>query len=235
MKYQAILFDLDGTLMPMSNQTFIDMYIPSLANYLAEYVEPKTLIKAMWDALEIMLQDQSDRINESIFFEEFGKRIGDQTLRKLEPMFEEYYRTEFSILKKGMDDNENMSEAISLLKEKGYRLIIATNPMFPKVAVSKRIEYSGLNEDDFEFVSNYSIHTACKPSVKYYEEVLSKNNLRANQCLMVGNDVIEDMVVKKLGMDAWLLTDYIEHPEAENVADWTGSREEFLNRLQEVL
>ena len=41
MKYQAILFDLDGTLMPMSNQTFIDMYIPSLANYLAEYVEPK--------------------------------------------------------------------------------------------------------------------------------------------------------------------------------------------------
>ena len=93
---------------------------------------------------EIMLQDQSDRINEAIFFEEFGKRIGDQTLRKLEPMFEEYYRTEFSILKKGMDDNENMIEAISLLKEKGYRLIIATNPMFPKVAVSKRIEYSGL-------------------------------------------------------------------------------------------
>src|SRR5699024_4797477 len=118
---------------------------------------------------------------------------------------------------------------------KGYRLIVATNPMFPPIAVEKRIEFSGLDIQDFDFVSNFEIRTKTKPHLEYYEEVLNLNGLKPEECLMVGNDMEEDMVVKQLGMDAWILNDYLISRNGDDVSDWSGSREDFYKKVKEVL
>lgn len=235
MKYEAILFDLDGTLMPMSNETFLNLYIPELGRKLKDYVAPETLNEALWASLGVMLQDVGDKTNEMVFFENFRKRLGNDLVDELEPLFYEFYDREFEVLKQGVGDNSVMVEAVSLLKEKGYRLVVATNPMFPENAVLKRLEFSGLDPKDFEFISNYTLHTRCKPNPDYYQEVLDHTGLKVEHCLMVGNDAYEDAVVREMGMHAWLLTDYLIEGKYENHVEWKGSRLEFLDKVKEVL
>lgn len=234
MKYKAILFDLDGTLMPMSNETFMNTYLPTLGNHLKDYVDPNHLFKAMWSSLDDMLKDETQETNETVFFKSFGDILGHDLVKEMEPLFLNYYQTDFEILKTQIGDNTTMVKAVDYLKDKGYKLIIATNPMFPEVAVHSRLGYSRFRVDDFDFISNYSIHSACKPNLNYYQEVLDFNGLKAEDCLMIGNDSHEDVVVKELGMDAWLLNEYLIETDYTKEADWIGSRAEFLDKLKEV-
>ncbi len=232
MKYKAILFDLDGTLMPTTNEDFEKVYLHTLGEALSEHIEPKALLTSMWKALEVMVLDQSDKTNETVFFDSFGELVGEDVIKKIEPLFEKYYLNEFEILKTVLDDNTEMVKTIEKLKAKGYRLVIATNPMFPEVAVRQRVVFSGFNPDDFDFMSNFSIHTKTKPSIAYYKEVLKHNNLDPKDCLMVGNDMEEDMVVKALGMDAWLIDDYLIKRTDTDTSDWRGSRTEFYQKVE---
>lgn len=235
MKYKAILFDLDGTLMPVSNDDFEKVYLGSLSKSLASHIEPDALLKSMWKALDVMVKDTGDTKNDVIFFEQFGTLIGEELLDVLEPKFDAYYRGEFEILQSVLDDNAGMVETIQYLKDKGYRLIVATNPMFPPIAVERRLEFSGLDPEDFDFISNFEIHTKTKPHKAYFEEVLEMNGLKPEECLMVGNDMEEDMVVKELGMDGWILDDYLISRNGTDVSDWRGSRKDFYKKVKEQL
>ncbi|MBQ1492474.1 MAG: HAD family hydrolase, partial [Blautia sp.] len=89
----------------------------------------------------------------------------------------------------------------------GARVILATNPLFPMVATYSRIRWAGLTPEDFELITTYDNSTTCKPNPAYYLEILEKTGLRPEECLMVGNDVGEDMVAETLGMKVFLLTD----------------------------
>ena len=87
----------------------------------------------------------------------------------------------------------------------GYDVALATNPIFPSIATRKRISWTGLSYDDFSLVTTYENSSYCKPNLKYYEEILNKLGYKPEECLMVGNDVVEDMIAKKLGMKVFLL------------------------------
>lgn len=235
MKYKAILFDLDGTLMPTSNDDFMKVYLSTLTEVMAPYIDPKTLMENMWAALDTMLQDTTDALNVDVFFGKFKSLIGVELFESVEPKFDNYYRNEFSALKTVLDDNTKMIETIDYLKDKGYKLIIATNPMFPPIAVEKRVEFSGLNVEDFDYISNFEEHTSTKPHINYYKEVLEKNDLNAEDCLMVGNDMQEDMIAKELGMEGWIITDYLISRDDNDISDWSGTRDEFYERVKVTL
>ena len=96
---------------------------------------------------------------------------------------------------------------LGLLHEKGIRVILATNPIFPAVATESRIRWAGMEPSDFEFYTTYENINYCKPSLEYYKEILNRLDLRAEECLMVGNDVGDDMVARHLGMQVFLLTE----------------------------
>ena len=92
------------------------------------------------------------------------------------------------------------AKTVNALKDRGYRLVLATNPIFPLVATKNRASWAGLSVDDFELCTTYENSSFCKPNIKYYGEILSKLGMAPEECLMVGNDVDEDMIAEKLGM-----------------------------------
>jgi FMN phosphatase YigB (HAD superfamily) len=96
---------------------------------------------------------------------------------------------------------------IALAKEKGLRVALATNPIFPAIATESRIRWSGLSPEDFELYTTYENSRFCKPNPEYYRDILAQLNVKPEECLMVGNDVEEDMVAQTLGMQVFLLTD----------------------------
>ena len=205
--YQAILFDLDGTLLPMEQDVFVKHYFRLLAQKLAPHgYDPKALISAIWEGTEAMVRNQGGCTNEEAFWRCFCHRMGEDA-RKDEPIFEEYYRKEFQAVQQVCGFAPEAARVIATVKEMGIPIVLATNPIFPQVATHSRIRWAGLNSEDFALVTTYENSRFCKPNPDYYRSICETCSLEPQKCLMVGNDAQEDLVARELGMEVFLLTD----------------------------
>lgn len=155
-----------------------------------------------------MIKNDGRRTNEEVFWETFSKQIGPQALKD-KPIFDDFYRNEFNIAKETCGYNQKLVDLVKELKEKGFRVVLATNPLFPSIATESRIRWAGFEPSDFELFTTYENISYCKPNPEYYREVLRRIGSTPEECIMVGNDVGDDMVAKTLGMDVFLLTDHL--------------------------
>lgn len=218
MNIKAVLFDLDGTLLPMEMDSFVKAYFGLLAEKLAPYgYEKEKLISAIWAGTKAMVMNNGNQTNETAFWNKFCEIFGKDAIKD-EPIFAEFYEKEFSKVQAVCGYTENASKAVAKVKEKGLRVALATNPIFPAIATQNRIKWAGLTPTDFEFYTTYENSSYCKPNPKYYEFVLNKLGLKPQECLMVGNDVGEDMIANTLGMNVFLLTDCIINKANEDIS-----------------
>lgn len=207
MSIKAVLFDLDGTLLPMDQDRFVKTYFHLLAVKLAPHgYDPKQLVDAVWAGTAAMVKNNGHQSNEAAFWEKFTELFGPQAKEDL-PLFEEFYRKEFAGAKAVCGFNPKAAETVAQIKERGLRVALATNPIFPAVATESRIRWAGLDKADFEIVTTYENSRFCKPNLNYYRDILSELKVCGEECLMVGNDAGEDMVAAELGMKVFLLTD----------------------------
>ena len=218
MKYAAILFDLDGTLLPMDQDVFTKSYFKLLAAKMAPYgYAPEPLVNGVWAGPAAMVKNNGSCTNEEAFWACFEARMGAR-VQAHRPLFDEFYRVEFQQARAFCGFNPLSRECVALAKALGLRVALATNPLFPSFATESRIRWAGLEPEDFEFFTSYENSRTCKPNPDYYRELLVRMNLRAEQCLMVGNDAEEDMIAETLGMGVFLLTDcLINHQNREIV------------------
>lgn len=203
----TIFFDLDGTLLPMDQDVFVRSYFNELSKKLLPLgYEPQKLIKTIWGGTQAMAQNDGSCTNEERFWKFFCSVYGDAA-RADEPVFEEFYRVEFQKAAEVCGFQQEAKTLIHDLKKAGFRIILATNPLFPAVATESRIRWAGLEPSDFGLYTTYENFHYCKPNPAYYTEILQKIGCSADECLMVGNDVEEDLPAKTLGMQVFLLTD----------------------------
>ena len=95
MKLTTILFDLDGTLLPMDNDEFTRGYFKLLAAKMAPLgYEPKRLVDAVWTGTAAMVKNDGSRSNETAFWQAFGQIYGDRAQAD-RPIFEAFYENEF--------------------------------------------------------------------------------------------------------------------------------------------
>ena len=222
MNIKAVLFDLDGTLLPMDQDRFIQAYFHLLAKKMAGFgYEPKRFMDGFWHAISAMLKNDGSRTNEEAFWQTFTAQLGNGAVSD-PSIYEEFYRKEFLAAKDTCWFAPEAAEAVALVKEKGLRPILATNPLYPAIATQTRIRWAGLSPEDFELYSTYENFHYCKPNPDYYREVLEKLGLRPEECLMVGNDVKEDMVAAALGMKVFLLTDCLINTEGKDISCYPG-------------
>ena len=217
---KAVLFDLDGTLLPMDQDAFTRGYFKLLAGKLAPLgYEPEGLVKAIWHGTGAMVRNDGSCTNEEAFWKDFAGTYGPKALKD-RPLFEEFYAVDFQKAKAICGFTEEAERTVSLLKAAGVRVILATNPIFPAVATESRIRWAGLSPEDFELYTTYENSSFCKPNPAYYREILQRLDLRGEECLMVGNDVREDMAAETLGMETFLLTDCLINTENVPLDRW---------------
>lgn len=207
MAIKAVLFDLDGTLLPMDQDAFVKLYFGSLAKKLAPLgYEPEKLISAIWAGTKAMVKNDGSRTNEKAFWDFFATLFGENA-RQDEPHFDAFYRTDFVNAKAACGYTEKAAELVQAVKEKGLRAALATNPIFPDIATSQRIEWAGLNKADFELYTTYENSSFCKPNPAYYQAILAQMGLKGEECVMIGNDAVEDVAAMHCGMQVFLITD----------------------------
>lgn len=225
----TILFDLDGTLLPMDINAFMKIYFEEMGTFFSDLISPKELAAHIWASTEIMIKNLEDKTNEDVFMEDFGGRItGDLEIFK--KRFDEFYDTAFLNVKKSVFQAPFIKESVRILKEKGYTLVIATNPLFPLKAIKHRIKWAGFEPEDFSYISSYEKNHYCKPQIKFYEEILKDISKTPEECFMIGNDVQEDLIAGKLGIKTFLINDYLLHrTKDEIISDYQGNYEDFYN------
>ena len=236
MNITTILFDLDGTLLPMDQDIFAGAYVKGLAVTAAPHgYEPNSFAKTVMAGTVAMVKNDGNRTNEQAFWDSLLSTYGDKVRAHLH-IFDDFYRTDFQQIRNVCGFEPKAAELINHIKSIGYRIALATNPLFPKVATESRIRWAGLNPEDFELFTSYETSHYCKPNLDYYREVLKKLDVSPEECLMVGNDVAEDMIAKELGMRVFLLTDCIINKNNTDISKYPhGSFDElfmFIDALE---
>lgn len=215
-----ILFDLDGTLLPMDQDKFANGYFSRLVKKLAPLgYDPKKTVDGIWAGTAAMVKNNGDCTNEQAFWNKFGEIFGEKAIKD-KPVFDEYYRVEFQDVKTDCGFNTQAAGTVKKLKKDGFKLILATNPIFPAVATESRIKWAGLDKDDFLLYTTYENSHYCKPNPDYYREICEKLSLNPTECLMVGNDAEEDAAAEKLGMKVFLLTDCLINKKGKDISGY---------------
>lgn len=205
-KISTVLFDLDGTLLPMDQDEFMRAYFGLLAKKLVPHgYDPKKLVSAILQGCKAMIRNDGEKTNEEIFWGEFVRIFGD-CVRADYPIFEEFYINDFDKARTSCGFDPSARTVVEELRRMGYRVALATNPLFPAAATERRIKWAGLSASDFEIYTTYENSKFCKPNLKYYIELTEKLKVDPRECLMVGNDVGEDMIASELGMQVFLVT-----------------------------
>lgn len=237
MKITTILFDLDRTLLPMDNDEFTKGYFKLLVKKLAPYgYEPQKLIDGIWAGTAAMLKNDGTKSNEQAFWEKFEEMFGEKALED-KPLFDEFYKKEFQNAKAFCGYNPKAAIAVHTIKEMDFRIALATNPIFPSTATESRIRWAGFEPNDFELYTTYENIGYCKPNPDYYREIAKRLGADTEQCLMVGNDVTEDMeAAQKAGMSVFLLTDCLINKERKDISPYSrGSFEQLMDFANKLL
>lgn len=235
MKITTVLFDLDGTLLPMDMNKFIKAYFGGLARRLAPHgYEPQKLIDAIWQGTAAMVKNNGEVTNEERFWKGFEIAYGKPG-RQDEELFAAFYREDFDKVSASCGYTPASRRIVDTAKACGLRVALATNPIFPAMATERRIAWAGLSPSDFELYTTYENARFCKPNLDYYRDVMQTLGVCPEECLMVGNDVGEDMIAEKLGCRVFLLTDCIINPKGVDISIYpNGSYDDLIAFIQNL-
>jgi len=222
----TILFDLDGTLLKMDQEEFLKAYFNGLEEKFSKF--GKDLISPVQAGVVAMLKNDGKKTNEALFWEVFNSLF--VTDENVEFDFQSFYENEFQLVKTTTKVEPLAKKVIDLLNNKGYELVLCTNPLFPRIATHSRIRWGNLEVDDFSYITTFENSSFSKPNLKYYQEVLSKLDLVPSQTMMVGNDVQEDLCVKKLNIKTFLVEDnLINRGDEKIITDYRGTFADFYD------
>ena len=227
MKPQAILFDMDGTLIDDTMDTFLPPYFAALTKQVAHLVPPDKFIAQLTASTRAMVANiDPTRTLAEIFAADFFPKSG-VARETLTPLFDDFYAREYPKLRSFVKPMPDARRAVERAIQHGYQVVVATMPVFPGTALRQRMEWGGLADLPFALVTDYETMHASKPHAAYYREIAALIHCAPEDCVMVGNEIANDIVpAKRAGMKTFFVTNDGNAPP-DVPADWIGTLKEF--------
>lgn len=233
----AILFDLDGTLLPMDNDEFIKGYLKLIAKTAMQwgYTSPEETVAALWEGVAAMVKNNGEMSNYDAFWKRFEEFLGRDCSEDI-PKFDKFYENDFMQLKALSSPTSLAKVAVEEARRHAKYVILASNPVFPLVATEMRMGWTGLSPSDFDWVTNYSNSTSCKPNPEYYRGILKRFAIDPSKCVMIGNDVREDYLAsKEAGVgSAFIVNDYIINRKGDAVDCKNGTYADMIEYIKSL-
>lgn len=210
---QALLLDLDDTLLGNDLDTFMKGYFALLGDYARPVFDEAAFLPHLIQATQAMIADTDPQLtNDQVFWRAFEGLTGGRRT-DLEPFFLRFYDTEFTRLRPSTVARPAAAALVRAALDRGLAVVIATNPLFPRVAIEQRLEWAGIAVADhpYALVTSYENMHAAKPQPAYYREILSLVGQPPARALMVGDDWRNDIAPAAA---AGLHTYWIAAPDA---------------------
>lgn len=206
MTLEAVFFDLDNTLLLYSEQDFYQKYIQGLSMHFTDLMSPEFFSGKMMESTKVMVKNDGSRTNLEVFLGAFSNGTGE-TDTQLMARFDSYYRDEFQHFRDLMQPVAGISKIFDLLNANRIKTVIATNPMFPMPVQELKIKWAGLDSARLDLITSVENSSFCKPNPNYYQSICDKIKVTPENCLMVGNDPLNDMIATSLGIKTYLTND----------------------------
>jgi HAD superfamily hydrolase (TIGR01662 family) len=188
-----VLFDLDGTLLENEMDVFITHFLRRFAPHLAHRVPPDRFVQAWLHALQFALRNADPNLtNQEVFDLNFYPQVGALP-EDLRPSIQAFYATSYRSLRSLVRPRPGARETIQAMLDAGLRVVVATNPIFVQEAVAQRLEWAGVADLQLSLVTSSENMHAAKPNQQYYQEILDRIECAPDECLMVGDDFINDI------------------------------------------
>jgi FMN phosphatase YigB (HAD superfamily) len=228
---KALLFDLDGTLLPLEFNEFIPAYFGALAGKFRDVFPDGNLPGLITASTDAMVFNDGSRSNSDAFWGDFSERTG-RSRDSLEPMFAEFYRSDFGALGEGIGSWPEAARVVEGVKAAGKLAVLATNPVFPRLAVEHRLAWAGLDPAVFDLITDYENMRFAKPNPGYYRQISEDVGVLPADCLMVGNDVGLDLApARTAGMATFMVENEFSVNEDGFEPDFSGRLEDLLDLL----
>ncbi len=191
----TLLLDLDDTLLDNPVDQFLPAYAQELAKHLAPYADPSALIQALNIGTRRMVENQQPDCSLKEVFESYFYPALKLNPQDLEPAIEKFYAQVFPTLKKFSRPIPAAIELVETAFERGYRVAIATTPLFPLTATLQRLEWAGLSKDKYPFdvVCSFETFHFAKPNPAFFAEVLAHMGWPEGPVVIAGDDIEKDI------------------------------------------
>lgn len=218
---RAVLFDLDGTLLDLDMDRFLPVYLRRLSEYVADLFEPGEFLRQLMRATAAVIENRDrSRTNDRILYEAFWNGLdperhpGARPERRAEALarFERFYREEFGRLRFMARPRPEAPRLVAASRARRWKVALATSPVFPRVAIEERLRWAGLDAGQFDLVTTLENMHSCKPQPDYYREVAERLGVEPGECLMVGNNLRDDIApAARAGMRVYVADGLVLH------------------------
>jgi len=236
--FEAVLFDLDGTLLDIDIDYFLARYFEEMARMAAlnGYPEPEVFVRQILISTDVMIKDENPAIsNEDVSMQHFFSSLPVDEVQT-RAFFEELYRSGFPRLHKYCSAFDGIRQMMTDLFASGARVVVATNPVFPRQAIQMRMDWAEVGHFPFDLITSYEVMHYCKPNALYYREITDYLGIDPTACLMIGNDREEDLAAGLIGMKTFLVEDrLIDRGTAIFSPDWRGRLPDLYRFMGEVI
>ncbi|ADL07623.1 HAD family hydrolase [Thermosediminibacter oceani] len=232
---KTLLFDLDGTLLPLDTDEFIENYMKMLSHEINDLIPAEIFVKKLLDSTYAMINNlDPSKTNMEVFWEHFFEGL-DCDKTAVMSRIDEFYIRKFPDLRRVVKENPLPYRILKEAESLGYELVIATNPIFPEIAIRERLRWINAENFPYRLITTYENMHFAKPYMEYYEEILSIIGAEPEECVMVGNDVDEDLIAGKLGIKTFLVTDHmINRNNRKPDPDYSGTLEDLLSFVKSL-
>jgi HAD superfamily hydrolase (TIGR01662 family) len=204
---RGVLLDLDDTLLDNDIERFLPPYLAALGRRMVRFASPDKLTQMVLASTRAMLANQDPTVtNQQAFEADFFPCLGHPEA-EVRPLIRTFYEDDFPALKRYTKRIPEARSLVQALMDRGYDLVIATNPMFPRRAIEHRLSWAGVFDFPYKLVTTYENSHFCKPNPRYYQEILDKLDCPPAQALMVGDDFGNDIQpAAQVGLHTYWIT-----------------------------
>ncbi len=234
----TLLLDLDDTLLTNNVDIFLPAYLKALGKYLADYLPPEVMIRQLLLATQKMVENNDpSRTLEHTFDAAFYPALGVKR-EELQAEIDAFYAEAFPALRSLTQPRPQAVELVERAIKKGFRVVVATNPLFPRSAIHQRLSWAGLPPEDtpFDLITSYETFHFTKPNPAYFAEILAQLGWPDRPAVMVGNSPKDDIQpAAQAGLATFLLNDQPGTGSAEDVIPTAqGSLADLIQWLDEL-
>lgn len=231
-----LLADLDGTLLPVDLSFFFERYLNALTPHFKDWADAPAFIRHLMASTMKMVENNDEKLtNETVFWTDFPTRM-EQPREALEPIFNNFYQQEFPLLRQHIAETTKAKELLEKALDLGLEIILATNPIFPEFVIRERLRWIGCEDLPFKWITSLENMHYCKPNPRYFQEIADQLGISPSECLMVGNDMEEDLPASTVGMKTYLVTDFlIERGLTTLSPDGKGTMQELIDTLPQII
>ncbi|HEX7594239.1 MAG TPA: HAD family hydrolase [Anaerolineae bacterium] len=229
---KAILFDMDGTLIDDSMDTFLPPYFAAITKKLAHLVPPERFIAQLQASTRAMVASSDPtRTMAETFAADFFPKIG-LPRETLMPLFDDFYAREYPQLRAFVQPLPAARDLVARVIQRGHPVVLATMPVFPGTAIRQRMEWGRIADFPYALITDYETMHASKPHSAYYSEIATMIGCAPEDCVMVGNEIKNDILpARKAGMKTFWVTN-AGGILTDVPADWHGTLEDFGRLLE---